>query len=216
MTARTNGAPSAPRACSSLLACAGRLILIGALWLVAEPALAHSDAGLVGGFLAGFSHPLNGPDHLLAMVAVGLWGAFLGRPLIYVLPVLFPAIMAAGGVLGLAGLPFPFVELGIALSVLVLGLLIAGARTLPIAPAVAIVAAFAVCHGYAHGQELPLAADPVGYSLGFVLATGLLHVLGIAIGELGRRSAALALAPRLAGAAIAVAGAWFLFSATAA
>ena len=195
---------------------AGRWAPPTAVALFAQPALAHSGTGLVGGFFAGFSHPLNGADHMLAMIAVGLWGAFLGRPLIFLLPVLFPAVMAGGGVLGLAGIPLPFTELGIALSVLVLGLLIATARALPVALALAIVAVFAVFHGYAHGKELPLAADPVGYSLGFVLATGLLHVLGIAVGELGRRAGALALAPRLAGAAIAAAGLWFLFRAIAA
>ena len=194
----------------AFLPSAVRVSVPGGMCLAAQPALAHSGTGLVGGFLAGFSHPLNGLDHLLAMVAVGLWGAFLGRPLIYLLPVLFPAVMAGGGVLGLAGLPLPFAEFGIALSVLVLGLLTAAARALPVPLALTIVAAFAVFHGYAHGRELPLAADPVGYSLGFVLATGLLHVVGIAVGELGRRRSVLAPAPRLAGAAIAAAGLWFL------
>lgn len=183
--------------------------LAAAALLYTTPALAHSGTGLAGGFQSGFLHPLAGFDHLLAMVSVGLWGAFLGRPLIVMLPVIFPAVMAAGGVAAMKGVPAPPVEIGIAISVLVLGAMIALALRAPIWLASAIVAVFAVFHGYAHGSELPSAADPVGYSVGFVLATGLLHVVGIAIGMLANRPGGK-LAVRGAGAGIAVAGCWFL------
>ena len=182
--------------------------------LLATPALAHSGTGLAGGFMSGFLHPLSGFDHLLAMVSVGLWGAFLGRPLIVALPVIFPAVMAVGGVLGMAGLPMPPIELGIALSVLVLGGMIAFAVRAPVWLASLLVAFFAIFHGYAHGAELPSAADPVGYSVGFVLSTGLLHVVGIAIGLLADRPGGR-IAVRAIGAAIAAIGAFFLFQAVA-
>ena len=183
-----------------------------AVALAAVPASAHTGTGLPGGWLAGFVHPFSGLHHLLAMVAVGLWGAFLGRPLIYVLPVIFPLMMVVGAMLGMFDVPLPPVELGIALSVLVLGACIALALRAPTWLACLIVALFAVFHGYAHGKELPSAADPVGYSAGFVLATGLLHVFGIAIGAVKTRPGA-DFAIRSLGALIAVAGSWYLYRA---
>ena len=181
-----------------------------ALLCLAAPAAAHADPNLAGGFVAGFVHPLSGPDHMLAMISVGLWGAFLGRPLLVVLPMLFPAMMAIGGALGMVGVPVPPVEIGIAISVLVLGGAIAGKWRPPIWAAVGIVALFALFHGYAHGHELPSIADPVAYSLGFVIATGMLHIVGIAIGAIGRwRMGAIAI--RVAGAAIAALGLQFLY-----
>ncbi len=182
--------------------------------LIASPALAHSGTGLAGGFITGFLHPVSGFDHLLAMVAVGLWGAFLGRPLIVALPVIFPAVMAVGGILAMAGVPMPPVEVGIALSVLVLGAMIAFAVSAPIWLASLLVAVFAIFHGYAHGAELPSAADPVGYSLGFVLSTGLLHVVGIAIGLVADRPGGRKVV-RALGAAIAAMGVFFMFQAVA-
>ena len=149
---------------------------------------------------------------MLAMVSVGLWGAYLGRPLIVLLPVIFPAVMAVGGALGIAAVPLPPVEIGIALSVLVLGTMIAGAVRPPVWLACAIVAIFAIFHGYAHGVELPSAADPIGYSLGFVLATGLLHVAGIGVGMLsGWRGGSMVV--RGAGSLIAGCGVWFMVQA---
>ena len=145
---------------------------------------AHSSEGVAGGLESGILHPIMGPDHLVAMVAVGLWGAQLGRPLIYALPVAFPLIMVVGGLLGLTDWPLPAVETGIAASAVVLGLLITLALRVPTALAVAIVAAFAVFHGYAHGQELPEATSPISYGIGFVISTGLLHAAGIVIGLL--------------------------------
>ncbi|WP_419254639.1 HupE/UreJ family protein [Caulobacter sp. ErkDOM-YI] len=152
--------------------------------LIAGPASAHDGTGLAGGFSAGFLHPLAGFDHMLAMVAVGLWGAFLGRPLVAALPVIFPSLMAFGALLGMAGASLPPVEIGIALSVLLLGLAITFRLKPPTWAACLVVAMFGLFHGYAHGLELPSAADPVGYSAGFVLSTGLLHVCGIALGVL--------------------------------
>ena len=186
-----------------------------ALAIFAGPAAAHSGTGLAGGFASGFAHPFGGGDHLLAMVCVGIWGALLGPPLRYALPVVFPLLMVGGAVGGMFALPMPPVELGIALSVLVLGGCIATAWRAPPWLAVAIVALFAVFHGYAHGRELPSAADPVGYSLGFVFATGLLHVLGIGVGEGALRTGHVRII-RAVGAAIGLVGAAYLWSAIAA
>ena len=155
-----------------------RSIIGAALLLAAAAAQAHEGEGLAGGFLSGFMHPLAGPDHLVAMVAVGLWGAFLGMPALWLLPVVFPLVMALGGVLGVLGVPLPGVEVGIALSAVALGAAVAFALKPPWWVAALLVAAFAVFHGHAHGTELPQAANAVAYSLGFVIATGLLHQIG--------------------------------------
>jgi urease accessory protein len=168
--------------------------------------------GLPGGFVSGFIHPFSGIDHLLAMVSVGLWGAFLGRPLIYVLPVVFPGMMVAGAIMGMLVVPLPPVQVGIALSVLVLGGCIALSVRAPVWVASFVVALFAVFHGYAHGTELPSAADPVSYSAGFVLATGLLHISGICLGFLNDRPSGV-VATRSIGGVIAALGAWFLYQA---
>jgi urease accessory protein len=186
----------------------GAAAAIAAL-LIGSAAEAHMGTGLAGGFASGFKHPLTGLDHLLAMISVGLWGAFLRHPLIYALPVIFPAVMVGGAVLGMLNVPMPPVELGIALSVLVLGGCIAFSVKASIWAASLIVATFAVFHGYAHGKELPSAADPIGYSVGFVLATGLLHVLGIGLGFLKDRPGG-AIAIRGLGALIGLTGVWFL------
>jgi len=159
-------------------------------------------------------HPLSGIDHLLAMIAVGIWGAFLGQPLIYVLPIVFPTMMVVGAVLGMFAVPLPPVEIGIASSVLMLGSCIALAIKPPIWAACLVVALFAIFHGDAHGKELPSAADPVRYSAGFVVATGLLHVSGIALGSLTARPIGV-VATRSLGGLIAIGGAWFLLRAIA-
>lgn len=186
-----------------------------AIALHASSADAHTGTGLPGGVVQGFAHPFGGLDHLFAMVSVGLWGAFLGRPLIYALPVVFPVVMVVGAALGMFGVPLPRVEIGVALSVLVLGACIAFAWRAPVAAASLVVAVFALFHGYAHGRELPSAADPIGYSVGFVLATGLLHVVGIGIGALADRPRA-AIVVRVLGAAIAGVGLVFVRNATSA
>ena len=173
-------------------------------------AFAHADAAsITGGFLSGFFHPITGLDHVVAMVAVGLWGAFLGRPAIWILPMVFPLVMAFGGALGIAGVNIPSIETGIALSGIVLGLAVAFAVRPPLWVAAILVGAFAIFHGHAHGTELPNAANPLIYSIGFVIGTGLLHLAGILFGELTRWSWGNT-AVRIAGAVIAFIGLAFL------
>lgn len=183
------------------------LLVLGAL-LISGPAAAHI-ANPTGGFASGFAHPVFGPDHVVAMVAVGLWGAFLGAPAIYLLPIVFPLVMAVGGVLGILGVPLPGTEIGIAISAIVLGLLVATAAHPRLWVAAVIVGAFAIFHGHAHGAELPAGAGALAYSAGFVIATGLLHLAGIAFGLLARWPAGI-VAVRTAGALIACAGFVFL------
>lgn len=167
----------------------GASLLLALIAIALHPgsASAHAGTGLPGGVVQGFLHPFGGLDHLLAMVSVGLWGAFLGRPLIHALPVVFPVVMVVGAALAMFGVHVPPVELGIALSVLVLGGAIALAWKAHVPIAMLVVATFALFHGYAHGRELPSAADPIGYSVGFVFATGLLHVIGIGLGAMADR-----------------------------
>lgn len=178
------------------------------LAIACAPAFAHTGSAS-GGFVGGFAHPLFGPDHVVAMVAVGLWGAFLGSPAIWLLPIVFPLVMAFGGIIGILGVPLPGVEIGIALSAIVLGLMVALAARPPLWIAAVLVGAFAIFHGYAHGGELPPGADAVTYFVGFVVATGLLHLTGIAFGLLARWPAGR-FAVRAAGGAIALAGVAFL------
>ena len=161
-----------------------RIPLAGVLCGVLYPAIAqaHAQGAVTGGALTGFLHPMKGPDHMLAMLAVGMWGAQLGSPCIWALPIAFPLIMAMGGALGILGVPIPAVEPVIAVSVIVLGTLIALAARPPVIVATVVVGTFAVFHGYAHGAELPEGVGSLTYSLGFVVATGLLHVTGILIG----------------------------------
>lgn len=180
------------------------------LLLIAAQAGAHTGEGINTGFASGFWHPILGWDHVVAMVAVGLWGAFLGAPSVWVLPVVFPLVMAFGGALGVLGVPLPAVEAGIALSGVILGLLVAFAVRAPIWVAGVIVGVFAIFHGHAHGTELPEVFSPYGYAAGFVVGTGLLHLAGIALGLL-TRSESGRFAVRGAGGAIALVGAAFLF-----
>lgn len=190
--------------------CVASLVLATvAAALFSAPAFAHTDVGVAGGFISGFSHPLFGPDHLIAMVAVGLWGAQLGRPLIWVLPITFPLVMAFGGLLGLLDVGLPFVEVAIALSAIILGLMVALQVRPPVWVAALIVASFAIFHGHAHGQELPEAANPLAYSVGFVLATGLLHLTGILIGLVIAWPMGVKVV-RACGVVIAVLGGYFL------
>ncbi len=168
-----------------LSALASRVLVILALVCVSpEFAFAHIEGGALGGFQSGFTHPIIGIDHLLAMLAVGIWGAQIGGRNVWTLPVTFPLIMAAGGIFGMSGFALPHVELGIALSVLVLGLAICFAWQAPEWAALSLIAVFAIFHGFAHGTELPGAIDPASYSIGFVVATGAIHIVGIGIGFL--------------------------------
>ncbi len=187
-----------------------RRLLIASLPFLPAVANAHEAAGAAGGFASGLIHPLTGPDHMAAMVAVGLWGAILGGRAMWLLPVVFPMVMALGGALGVLGVPIPAVKAGIALSGVVLGLMVAFAVKPPPAVAAGLVGIFAIFHGHAHGTELPHAANPLTYAIGFVISTGLLHLAGIAFGLLvkwpwGR------IAVRAGGVAIALVGAAFLF-----
>ncbi|MEX2519220.1 MAG: HupE/UreJ family protein [Paracoccaceae bacterium] len=182
------------------------------LALSATMAWAHTGELAGGGVFTGFLHPIFGWDHVAAMLAVGLWGAFLGTPAIWILPVAFPLVMVFGGALGVLGVPFPAVEAGIAASAVCIGLAVALALRPPLAIAAAMVAFFALFHGYAHGQETPQAASPIAFAAGFVIATGLLHLCGIAFGLLAR-SRAGAVVVRVLGGMIALAGLGFLTNA---
>ena len=185
---------------------------VAILWY--GPASAHALSGEAGGFLSGFEHPIGGLDHVLAMVSVGIWGAQLGAPALWLLPVMFPVVMALGGFLGLIGMPLPGVEVGIALSALGLGAAILLQWRPPVAAALLVVSAFAIFHGHAHGTELPPGESGLLYSIGFVVATGCLHLLGITAG-LVHRWAWGQRALQGAGAAVAIGGLFFLWHAVA-
>jgi len=182
--------------------------------LLALPAWAHQQQGLASGFSTGLRHPVSGLDHVLAMIAVGLWGAQLGAPAIWLLPVTFPMVMALGGFAALLGVTLPGVEIGVASSAILLGAMVASEARPALWLAAAIVAFFAVFHGHAHGAELPAGQSGFMYSAGFVIATGTLHATGIAIGLIHRwRSGRIVL--RGAGLAVAGAGVLFLWQALA-
>ena len=186
-----------------------KILLISSLLVLSNLAHAHVEGGLAGGFGSGLLHPVLGLDHVVAMLAVGLWGAFLGNPAIWLLPVVFPLVMTVGGVLGILGFPIPAVETGIALSAIVLGLMVALAVRPAMPVAAIIVAMFAIFHGYAHGTELPASASPLAFSLGFVISTGLLHLVGIAFGLLARWPVGRGLV-RAGGGVIALVGVGYL------
>ncbi len=188
------------------------LAALAAFW--AQAAFAHVDRGAAHGFLTGFVHPLSGADHVLAMVAVGLWGAQLGSPAIWVLPVAFPLVMAMGGMLGFLGVPIPGIEYGIAASAIVLGTAVAFEVRPPLVVAALVVGCFAIFHGHAHGTELPSGQSALLYSMGFVIATGCLHALGIGIGTVHRRPWGRKLL-RGAGTVVAAGGVFFLWKAVA-
>jgi urease accessory protein len=181
-------------------------------FLYAQSANAHVNKGEAVSFLSGLKHPVSGLDHVVAMIAVGLWGAQLGAPAIWVLPVAFPMVMAFGGMLGLLGLHLPGIEIGIAASAILLGAAVLMELRPPIAVAAALVGFFAIFHGYAHGSELPAGESGLLYSIGFVMATGCLHGVGITIGVVHRWDWGK-LVLRIAGAAIALAGIIFMWRA---
>jgi urease accessory protein len=179
------------------------LLLAGAAALAPEAAFAHVGVGSTSGFAHGFWHPLGGIDHVLAMVAVGMFAANLGGRALWAVPLSFVTLMAVGGALGVAHVAVPYVEVGIALSVIVLGLVVALQVQWPVAAAMALVGAFAIFHGHAHGSEMPLDASGATYASGFMLATALLHMAGIALGigmAQSRRAA------QFSGTAMALAG----------
>ncbi|MCC7253173.1 HupE/UreJ family protein [Hyphomicrobium sp.] len=174
---------------------------------LATPAAAHVGAGDAHGFMHGLAPPIGGLDHVLAMVAVGLLGASLGGRAIWMVPAAFIVMMAAGGLLGMAHASLPYVELGIAASVVVLGLAVALRLTMPTVAAMALVGFFAIFHGFAHGAEMPADASAAGYAFGFMLATALLHAIGIALGlGIGRIGRAGENVSQVGGAALSLAG----------
>lgn len=189
-------------------------VAIAALTASASAALAHTQLGQAQGFVTGLKHPISGWDHVLAMIAVGLWGAQLGPPALWLLPVTFPMVMAVGGFVGLLGIPVPGVEFGIALSAVALGTAVALEARPKLWIAALVVGVFAVFHGHAHGTELPTGQSGVTYSIGFVVATGCLHGVGILIGEIHRWTAGRS-ALRAIGVVVALAGLWFLWGALA-
>lgn len=181
-----------------------RILLAAVAALVATPAFAHVGVGSTSGFAAGFAHPLSGLDHMTVMVAVGLWAALKGGRALWVWPATFVGVMLAGGALGMAHVPVPFVEPGILASVVALGLLVALAVDLPVWTGGLIIGAFALLHGHAHGTEVPETASGIEYMAGFAIATALLHAVGIAAAlGLGLRFRSLV---RAAGAACALVG----------
>jgi urease accessory protein len=177
---------------------------------LAGPALAHTGAGPVHGFEAGLMHPLFGIDHVLAMVAVGLWAGLVGGKARFAYPAAFVSMMVVAGLWGMSGAELPGVEIGIAVSVVVLGLAIALNLTPPLAAGTAACAIFAIFHGHAHGAELPQGASGLGYALGFVLATAALHGVGLALAsQIAARAPLLA---RVAGGGLVAAGVAILAS----
>ena len=183
-----------------------RLLLPVAV-LASLPSLAHAHASILeaGGFMHGLVHPASGLDHVLAMLAVGLWAAQTGGRSVMVVPLTFVCVMALGGALPLLGIGQPFVEQGIVLSVLLLGVLIAAAVRLPLWLGSGLVGLFALWHGHTHGAEMPVLASGIEYALGFLLATALLHTIGIAFG-LGMQWMTRERVIRVAGASIALCG----------
>jgi urease accessory protein len=185
------------------------LLALSLLVVLPNLAEAHILLGTSHGFTAGFLHPLTGWDHLLAMFAVGLWAAqHRGRSL-WLIPLSFVSVMLLGGILGLAGVSVPGAELAIAISVLILGGLVATMTQFRPTLSVAVVGLFAIFHGYAHGHEMPAAAAALPFSVGFVLATALLHGLGLAAGLVLQEKPRML---RWAGAAIAASSFCFFVS----
>jgi urease accessory protein len=169
-------------------------------------ALAHPGVGGAHDLVHGFAHPFNGLDHVIAMLAVGVFAAQLGGRALWLVPGTFIVVMAAAGIAGMMGVTIPYVETGIALSVLVLGAVIAFAVRVPVAIAMAIVGFFAIFHGHAHGTEMPVAASGMLFGLGFVAATAILHAIGIAFGVLIARASGGRQIAQLAGGAGVVVG----------
>ncbi|AVC45436.1 MULTISPECIES: nickel permease HupE [Rhizobium] len=177
---------------------------------LALPSIAHAHVGLhADGTLAGLNHPFSGLDHILAMVAVGFWASTLGGKAVWIVPSAFVIVMAGGGVLGIEGIALPMVETAIALTVAMLGLLVAFEVKIPTPVAAIVVGICALFHGHVHGIELPTMSNATGYVAGFLAATVILHVLGIGLASLRFGKAGQVVA-RVAGGAVALAGAALL------
>jgi urease accessory protein len=185
-----------------------RLALSFATVLIASATQAHTGVGDTNGFTHGFEHPVSGVDHVLVMVAVGLYAAHLGGRALWLVPLSFVSMMVVGGAFGTAGIGFPIVEIGIGLSVVILGVAVASGFHMPTAAAMTMVGIFAIFHGHAHGTGMPESASGFEYGVGFVLATAMLHAFGIGIGLLiGRMSQSYGnRILQLAGSGMALAG----------
>jgi urease accessory protein len=194
---------------SILRSSAAIVALLGVGNAMAHPG--HLDSVMTASmsFGAGFNHPFSGLDHLLAMLAVGLWAAQNKRSAMWILPLVFPLAMVAGALLAFAGLAIPMAETGIAASVAVLGLLIAFAVRMPLWASISTVSLFALFHGYAHGSELPHGSSAAMYGLGFILATAILHAAGLGIGLIAGKQMADRMV-RIGGVGIAAVGAYLL------
>lgn len=187
------------------------VVLLLATLMVPSLAHAHVGVGETSGFLHGLGHPLSGLDHICAMIAVGLWAAQMGGRSIWAVPLTFVGVMALGGFLGMMGVNLPLVETGIIISVLALGVFVAASVRLPLVASVTLVGLFAAFHGHAHGSEMPAAASGLAYATGFIVATALLHALGIGLGITIQRLARPQIV-RFAGIAIALCGGYLLLS----
>ena len=168
-------------------------------------ALAHTGTGEAAGFIHGLNHPISGADHLLAMLAVGLWATQIGGRALWVVPCTFVGVMILGGALGFYGVPILFIEEGIAVSVLILGIFVASAFQLPPLYSAIIVGSFALFHGHAHGAEMPASMGAGLYTVGFASVTAMLHVAGIGLGILMQKTH-LQMVTRIAGGAVALSG----------
>ena len=182
------------------------------LLLTPQVIIAHDTGDVAGGLSSGFSHPFTGFDHVVAMIAVGIWGTQLKQPAIWLLPVTFPVVMAFGAMLGVVGVPLPGIEIGIAISAVVLGGVVLFEAKPELWVAAIIVGIFAVFHGHAHGTELPGSVQPLAYGVGFVVGTGTLHAIGISLGLIEKIKNGDKII-RVFGAFIAVAGIYFLYNA---
>ncbi|MSR08110.1 MAG: HupE/UreJ family protein [Gammaproteobacteria bacterium] len=187
------------------------LILLLPVLLAPVTAFAHEGSSLpYGSFIAGLAHPVLGTDHFLAMVSVGILSAQIGGRAIWTVPTTFVSVMAIGGLLGWLNVGLTSIELGISFSVLILGIAIAADRKLPVLVAMGAVGIFAIFHGYAHGAEMPTVANALTYGLGFMTGTAFLHVAGLVVGDISQHYARGKILLRIAGAAIAGVGTWFL------
>lgn len=194
-----------------------KLVLLCSIFFVVAGALlpsfayAHVGVGEIGGFMHGLTHPISGLDHVIAMVAVGLWAAQMGGRSVWAVPLTFVSVMALGGALQMMGISLPFTEQGIVLSVLMLGVLIAASIRLPLWLSSSMVGLFALCHGHAHGAEMPESASAMTYAFGFLLTTASLHIMGMMFG-LGVQRSAHKRVVHWAGASIALCGVYLAAS----
>lgn len=186
-------------------------ILALALSLIPSAAYAHDGSPVpFGGFLSGLVHPVLGYDHLLAMLSVGILSAQIGGRAIWTVPATFVCVMAIGGGLGLIDIGLTSTELGIAASLVLLGLIIVAERKLPVLLAMAGVGFFAIFHGYAHGTEMPTTAEPFLYAFGFLTGTALIHVAGVVMGDIAKHYERGKLILRAGGGLISLIGVLFI------